>query len=336
MLTNLIAIHFYCVAQQIIYRHSQSSRYPYKCFNAHISTYLCLFFHYYAVIIYAKGVFFMYTKPIIYRIYSVAVFVISIIAFLSNIVSILAFYGNFQSVFKYNNLSNSVLTTVVVTSIIVSLIPVFFSYINFSSIFAFAKMIEHEQSTSINPMDKLSYVFPAKLYHSFGSIITGIAAVVGSIGAIILIIVSSVATSSFISLPVIPLAVIALLIFFTYINYFVRYKAFADLYDTLTVKEADEILKNRIKENRTGLMRGYCVFLAIISVIIGIAGLVGIAITFSVLSPIIGIGFTALVVLIEVIVTAIIIICTAILGCYYDNLAKMLEHYMIKYKLLND
>lgn len=272
----------------------------------------------------------MYTKPIYYKIYSVVTLILSVIVFISDLVSIFAFYGFFHRLIP----NNPILISVMVLSVIVSLIAMFFSYINFSSVFGFAKMIEYENSNPTAPMKKLPYLFPAKVYHRFGSVITGIVAAIGAVGIIALVIITSIATKTFISLPVIPIVIISLLIFLTYLNYFLRYKAFADLYDVVTIQEANEILKVRLKENRTNFMRGYCVFLYIVSILTGIGALAAIILAFSALASIVGVISALLISLLEIVFIAIVIICMAITGCYYDNLAKMLEHYMIKYNII--
>lgn len=125
-------------------------------------------------------------------------------------------------------------------------------------------------------------------------------------------------------------------IFFVYVTYYAKYKAFGDLLEIISVKEPDEIMKNSLKENKPNLLRGYCVFLFILAILSAVGIAVLLFLTVSPVAAIFGIA-GAVVYTVAIIISGFItFLCLAIMGCFFDNLAKMPEHYMIKYHLMNE
>lgn len=237
----------------------------------------------------------------------------------------------FQAVATDNSLLSKIpyigdlLTVFKVVSIITGVLSLFFSYIEFSSMYTFAEMIEYEKSNTTYPFQRKAFVLPPQFYKKFGSAIFYIVFIIQMITIIILTIVSSVQTKSFITIPLIPVAGCVFSMVLIYITYYSKFKVFGDLLEIVSVKEVTEPMKCSLKENKSGLLRGYCAFLFIIAIISAILMIVLGFILTGTLGLGAFIGFAVLAV--------ICFICLSIVGCYFDNLAKMVEHYMIKYKL---
>ena len=128
----------------------------------------------------------MYSRPIIYKIYSIFVFALSAIYFLANIVSTIYYVP------ENIDIDPSALTGLKVFSIFVAVVVLFFAYVNFTSMFTFAQMIQYENSNQTGPFKKLRFVFPAKFYSKFGTIITLITFILSFVYVIALIILDSV------------------------------------------------------------------------------------------------------------------------------------------------
>ena len=273
----------------------------------------------------------MYTRPIIFKIYSVIVIAIAILGFISSITQLFIPVNPILSLIP--NLDN-LLTAIKIVSVIASMITLFFSYMEFSSMYTFADMIEYEKSNSLYPFQKKSFVLPAKFYRGFGTVIFYISLFVQIIFIISIVIVSSIQKNAFISLPLIPIAISFVLVLFTYIIYYAKFKTFGDLLQTVSNKNITEKLKESLKENKPNLLRGYCTFLFVIAILFAIAILVAIFVMFSPVAAIIGTSGAVIVSIIYLIFGTVLFLSLSVIGCYFDNLAKMLEHYMIKYKLI--
>lgn len=93
----------------------------------------------------------MYLNPKIYKIYSVIVLaasVLSAIIGIFNIVSISSFINRLIPA------ASQFTALIIVLFTVLSLLSLFFSYVEFSSMYAFGDMITYVQSDRINPMAK--------------------------------------------------------------------------------------------------------------------------------------------------------------------------------------
>lgn len=272
----------------------------------------------------------MYTRTYLYKIYAILTLVTSAIGFFSSIVIAVTPLGCFlNEIVK----SNTYIVILKLDMLFISGVGLFFSYIEFSSMFQFADMINYEKSNSVHPMKKRGFVFKSGFYRNFGFVIFMISLVINII-LIAAIIISSVNKHEFISLPLIPIAIIVLTSLFTYVHYYTRYKAIGDLIDTLTADELLETQKMNLKENKSNILRGYCIFLYVICVLFSIAVIITFFITAKTLSAAIGTGLTIILFAAALILMGITVFFTGIFGCYVDNIAKMIEHYQIRYKLI--
>lgn len=279
----------------------------------------------------------MYSRPFIYKGYSIAVLIIALVNFFSSIFYVFKTADTAYKLFDFIGFESG--TTIVffiqTILIIASLLGLFFSYMDFSSMFTFAKMIEHKNSNSTSPMERVGCAFSPNTYRRFGSVILTINTAILMIAAVIEIIASSISKEFFLCLPVISILVYAIEIFLIYIVYYVKYKTFGDLYEIVTTKEPSSKLIQDIKSINPNLLRGYCTFLYILDILISIGVIV---LLFFISSPIIslfGTGAGMGIIISIIIVATVIVLSTAVIGCYFDNLAKMLEHYQIKFKKEN-
>ena len=223
--------------------------------------------------------------------------------------------------------------------VILSFISIFFCYMEFSSMYVFADMIQYEKSGTNLPMIKKSFIFSPKVYNLFGTVIFTIFTinmVCAAITCLIIIISQSIATNSFNCLPVIPLALIIGLNVICYINYYVRYKSISVLMKITTSKEITEPLKQSLAELNSKWLRGYCVFLFVVCVVLSVLFLVLLFVVFGSISALFGLYFAIAITVAGVLVFSVYIICIGIFGCYVDNIAKMVEHYQIKFGLISN
>lgn len=292
------------------------------------------------------GVGFMYIKPKIYRGFSIFVLVSGMLGFLSSVVSC-AFYFNASNYKKILGIPVEVLPDetrqalftyvgiIGVALIIVSAITVIFNYMDFSSMFQFADLIEHEERKDDRPVNKRPFVFSPKAYKNFGTVIFTINFVIFLFVIIGIIIAKSIANSVFVALPLIPIGFIALDLLVVYITYYMRYKAFGDVLEAAMEpdqKNPSVMVKENLKDNKTGVLRGWGTFLFVCCFLVTILTVTGIILT-AVFLP----KETHFILIFYIVVSWIIsVISLSITSCFYDNLAMMLERKLIKYDLIRN
>ena len=274
----------------------------------------------------------MYARTIIYKIYAVILLVGAILGTVSSLSFALFSFGD---LFAF--LPSSITTIINVLkfiSVIIALLSFFFTYVEFSSMFALCDMIDYEKSNSTQPMIKRGFIFSGKVYRTFGTVIFSISFLVTVIACLVIIISSSVEHSTFICVPLIPILVYVFPLIFTYICYYVKFKSIGDLLDLTTANTVTSVNIMALKENKPSLLRGYCTFLYVLDIIQVIAFIILMFIVFGTICDAVGTGYALVVVVILSVVEIINFISIGIVGCFFDNIAKMVEHYQIKYKVL--
>lgn len=275
----------------------------------------------------------MYTRPIIYKVYSVIIFAFSIFSFLGSIATLFIPFDTLPNLGSLSSVINTAAVIIKIGLLISTLLTLFFAYTEFSSMFCFADMIDYEKSGAVFPFEKKNFVMSANVYRKFGTVIFYINMVIALISTIVCIISYSIVKQAFIALPVIPLLGITFSTVLVYIQYFCKYNAFSDLLDVVSVKNPTNQMLDRLKTNKPNTLRGFCVFLYVIAIIFSVAVIISLFLLggqiFS-LNIYAGIFLSVFIIVCSV----LIVLSLSVTGCYYDNLAKMLEHYMIKYKMI--
>lgn len=275
----------------------------------------------------------MYTRPIIYKVYSVIIFAFSIFSFLGSIATLFIPFDTLPDLGSLASVINTAAVIIKIGLLISALLTLFFAYTEFSSMFCFADMIDYEKSGAVFPFEKKNFVMSANVYRKFGTVIFYINMVIALISSIVCIISYSIVKQAFIALPVIPLLGITFSTVLVYIQYFCKYNAFSDLLDVVSVKNPTNQMLDRLKTNKPNTLRGFCVFLYVIAIIFSVAVIISLFLLggqiFS-LNIYAGIFLSVFI----IVCSALIVLSLSVTGCYYDNLAKMLEHYMIKYKMI--
>ena len=275
----------------------------------------------------------MYTRPIIYKVYSVIIFAFSIFSFLGSIATLFIPFDTLPDLGSLASVINTAAVIIKIGLLISTLLTLFFAYTEFSSMFCFADMIDYEKSGAVFPFEKKNFVMSANVYRKFGTVIFYINMVIALISTIVCIISYSIVKQAFIALPVIPLLGITFSTVLVYIQYFCKYNAFSDLLDVVSVKNPTNQMLDRLKTNKPNTLRGFCVFLYVIAIIFSVAVIISLFLLggqiFS-LNIYSGIFLSVFI----IVCSALIVLSLSVTGCYYDNLAKMLEHYMIKYKMI--
>lgn len=273
----------------------------------------------------------MYTRTIFYKVYSVATIVLSIIGIISTFLFFVPVIGEMGKVIPFL----SPLTTVIQAGVVIlSIFSLLFSYMEFSSMYAFADMIEYEKRNSLQPMIKRVFIFSGGTYRKFGFVITVIATVINVISVLVTVIATSIEKGCFICVPVIPLLITAITILFFFVHYYARYKAIGDLLDIVTTGNITTQMKSRLKEDKPLLLRAYCWVMLVVGILAFIAYVVIAFIAFQPLITLFGIGTAIFAIAIEMIFGIIQVMCIFLFGCFVDNIAKMVEHYQIKHNLL--
>ena len=275
----------------------------------------------------------MYTRPIIYKVYFVIIFAFSIFSFLGSIATLFIPFDTLPDLGSLASVINTAAVIIKIGLLISTLLTLFFAYTEFSSMFCFADMIDYEKSGAVFPFEKKNFVMSANVYRKFGTVIFYINMVIALISTIVCIISYSIVKQAFIALPVIPLLGITFSTVLVYIQYFCKYNAFSDLLDVVSVKNPTNQMLDRLKTNKPNTLRGFCVFLYVIAIIFSVAVIISLFLLggqiFS-LNIYAGIFLSVFI----IVCSALIVLSLSVTGCYYDNLAKMLEHYMIKYKMI--
>ncbi|MGN0452802.1 MAG: hypothetical protein ACI4GZ_03265 [Ruminococcus sp.] len=277
-------------------------------------------------------------NPKIYKVYSIVVLVVSILSAIGSILGTIVSISN--AVFISNRITSflpdisNLVVVILVLYTLLSLLFLFISYVQFSSMFTFGNMINYVQSNRTSPMKKHAFVASPSFYRSFGTTLFIICFVLGIISFIIMTIFDSVKIKYFLAFPVLPMIPIVISIVFTYINYYVKYKAFGDLLEICLTGEATRAQKDRLAENKPRILRGYCTFLFVVSIIYLIAIAVTAFFIFNPIESLFGTGI-AIVFTIYIIFSALVTYAEiAITGCYFDNLGKMIEQYLIEYNMI--
>lgn len=273
----------------------------------------------------------MYVNSKVYKIYSVVVLILTVIVMLFSLINGFSSSSIIESVFPG---ISGFMTIIKIVLVLSALLSVFFCYVEFSSMYAFGDMIEYVQGNSPYPMVKKAFVASPSFYRGFGSVVFIIVFLAELICSLIMIIAASVSTHYFISLPVLPLIGIIISLILAYITYYVKYKAIGDLLEVSISNETGSALKESLSENKPRVLRAFCTILFVVSIISVIAVVIALIFAFQPIAALFGTAFAIGFVIGSVIIEIILLISLAVTGCYFDNLGKMLEHYLIKYKLI--
>ena len=288
----------------------------------------------------------MYTKPVIYKIYSILLFALSVLGFFSAVgVSVFLVFGLSMKTFNWPEWG---IVSIAVGSILSSIVTMFISYMNCSSIFTFAGMIEHVESGKRTAYKRPFFALPGKAYSTFGSIVFLIIFIVETLFMLALTIVTSVSSKQFISLPLLPLIGCAVFGFLIYVTYYVRYKSFGNLLTLLCSDIPSEKTKVELSENKPNVLRGFCTFLFICAILFTIGAIAAIIIVIFNAESLSNIVFYVEIFNSYIFINPVVCLCVGlflsiiltwldlgVIGCYFDNLAKMLEHFLIQYDLLD-
>ena len=268
----------------------------------------------------------MYTKPIVYKVYS---FIIAISCVLAIGGTIVSFFSNASAIFSPFEFKS----VIHILAFIVSLaIYVWFGLTEFTMMYTFSDMVAHELKDD-GTLFKKKLGFSGKVYRLTGSLVFYAVLMVSIITFIVLTLSQTFESGIIIVLPLIPLALIAVVVFFVHIVFNTRYNAFGAVLDIKQTDDPKIPEMNRLKESNPNLLRAFTVILFAFCAITIIGAIITCAAFAGDIAEQIGCS-TAVAVIATICSTILSVIEMAILGCFFDNLAKMQEHYMIKYKLI--
>ena len=286
----------------------------------------------------------MYTNPKLFKISSIILLIFDCLSAMTLAYTVFAI----PSALKLSELSlffpkaAGIITVAICTILSIAVIAVlFFAYMRFTSTYTFGNMIMREQRGDTSPFKARGFFgMPASGYQKFGNVIFLIELISFLLSGIIMIIAKSIDTNCFISIPVIPIAIFGLHLFLTYITYYVRYKSFGDVLSIANNKTSEITAKQaeNLKNTKTSILRGYCVFMFVICVI-NIILTIALIILGLYFFPSFGWGGAFLAVSY---VSSLIFACAVNTlsfiseGCFFDNLSRMSERLMIKHGLIDN
>lgn len=263
----------------------------------------------------------MYTKPIIFKIYSILTLISGISC--CGVMLIDIFRG---CAYLKAATGNALGTGIgILLESIGAVLCLFFAYLEFTSMMTFADMIRHEESGSGEPFCRKAFVPSPAFFKKFGTAMFYLSLVISFLAVIVLIIVFSWGSPfAVVVVPLLPILLMLIGVVLVYVSYYCRYKSFGDLLEVKTGREPDQNTLNSLAESKPNSLRAYCIFMFAVAII-------------NLVLCVIGMFFVKgnVLLIVTLLVSGIVdFILYGILGCFYDNLAKMLEHYLIKYELL--
>ena len=260
----------------------------------------------------------MYTKPIVFKIFSIVMFVLTCIGVVYGLITMIAA--------TVAAASGSVVGTIVswVIFIVSAVVAVFFGYVNFTCLFTFGRMVAHEQKNDGTPFSR-GIAFSGKFYKGFGTVVFYIALIITIIDLVYVVLSASWGTLGVgvIVLPIVYIAIMVGMTLLVFVTYNTKYTTFGTLLNIKTTKEPAFMDLEALKDTNPNTLRAYCTFLFYLDMI----GLLGSLVLMLFIDPVVCLWLFG-----------IFLVCLlpfGITGCFFDNLAKMQEHYMIKYKLFN-
>lgn len=286
----------------------------------------------------------MYTKPIIFKIYSIFIFVVSVTASVAAMIKadyIAKTTAEFLVDLCKSELEaiggpvspvQAVYVIALILIILLCVIVLLYSYVEFTAMFSFAKMIEHEKRGSSEPFRRMRLVLPPKFYKVFGKVMFFVPLVLICIAVLGTIIHYSRMKQVFLVLPVIPIIIAALLVILMYITNYCRFNTFGNLLEIKSSEKVSVKTINSLEENKPNTLRVYCVFLYVCCAACLIIAAISLIFTIIEIIGKVSIWSILFIILLYAVTPAMYFIIYGIIGCYYDNLGKMIEHYMIKYK----
>lgn len=269
----------------------------------------------------------MYTKPIVYKVYAIIMAICGVLAVGGMIVAFIRSASCIFSPFTFMSVLQ------IICFLLFLLIACWFTYVEFAAMFTFAGMIEHEMKDD-GTVFKKKIKLSGKAYRLSGSLVFYFVLIISMVASIVLTVIDSVEHGVFVVVPVLPMIVMAVAVFFAYVIDNCRFGAFGAVLDIKEIEDPRVTEQNRLLETNPNTLRAFC------RILFGLAALtlVGVVIAlFTAVDPIMaltGIKSKALLIAALICGGIIGIIEMAIMGCFFDNLAKMQEKYLIKYNLI--
>ncbi len=186
----------------------------------------------------------MSKKSIIYKVYSICLLLISGVSVVASLIFVIR---------SFNMVS--------FLSFIYSLISFFFMYIEFSSIYSFSDMLEHDRRGVTGVFRKKAFVFSPKFYKSYGFVIFIVCCIFMVLLSIAGIVVSAVLKTNII-FTFSSILILAFCVLQMYITYNLRYKAFSGL--LLLFETGDD---SELRNQKPHFLRMYGAFAVVISII---------------------------------------------------------------------
>ena len=185
--------------------------------------------------------------------------------------------------------------------------------------YTFARMIEHEMSGAPYPFAPTGITLPAKFYKSFGLVMFIISIILEAVSLILILVFGIAAKLSIFYILILPLIIVLISTIISYITYYCRYRTFGNLLEVKSSNNLNSDVVQPLKKDNPNLLRGYCIFLFVVAIIMFIASIISLFF----------IGAYGILLIIAVIVRFFML---GVIGCYFDDLALMEEEYLLRFK----
>ena len=269
----------------------------------------------------------MYTKPIVYKVYSFIIALSAVSAFCGTVISFISEADQIFSPFSFM----SVLYLLIYLAGLAA--SAWLGYIEFSAMYTFADMITHELADD-GTLFKRGLALPGKVYRTTGSLVFYAAMTVALVSAVVLTVLASAEHDIFIAVPVLPLIVMAAALFFINICYNCRFGAFGAVLEIKETEDPRATEQNLLLETNPNTLRAFSRILFVIVLLVVAGVIIALAIGVEAITEALSLESQALTAVLLIVGGLLTVIELSILGCFFDDLAKMQEKYLIKYHLI--
>lgn len=216
----------------------------------------------------------MYSRPTVYKVYSIVSAIFAIYTFLQCIISAftlsLGYLDSIQTV-------SSILTVVKVIMIVFAFCNLFFAYMDFSSFFCFSKLIAFDKESKEHEIDLPTFILAPNVYKIYGKVLYWLCVTLMVLGVVLSLIIGFV-TGIFYMLPV-AIVIAGIGIPFLYFTIYTRYIKISELMETVKVNKVLKFEKS---------LSDYCIYrqysklfyvLSVLSVVLDLVLLVALCIS---------------------------------------------------------
>lgn len=286
----------------------------------------------------------MYTRPMIYKVFSIIMLVFAGIIFVEGLISL---FLPFESVlnplqdFVGKDAVGSLKAAIVLVKVLVfvfsTVVSVLMLFLEFAYFYSFSNIVRRQKDDSRAPFSPKELVCPVPMLKVFGIIVFVVQAIRAVSGGITVLSIIQLldGISGFLAglLTTLTVLVTAAEIVFFVFHYIVRFNIFGHLVEFISKDKPGDEDKDKLKQTNSQIATNMCYILFALDAVFCVASVILIIVAVANLVPVIGAAALALLIpsLILMVAEALYI---SVYGCMYDNLAMAIDHEKIRYRML--